>query len=84
MLRKIISGGQTGTDRAGLDFAIYAALEHGGYVPKGRKAEDGRIDDRYDLVELPTTSYQLSTPPLQPIERLAGGSCSDTSAGSKT
>src|SRR6202048_4695652 len=47
MLRKIISGGQTGADRAGLDFAIEKGLEHGGYVPRGRKAEDGRIDDRY-------------------------------------
>jgi hypothetical protein len=41
MLRKIISGGQTGADRAGLDFAIETGLEHGGYVPRGRKAEDG-------------------------------------------
>jgi hypothetical protein len=45
MLRKIITGGQTGADRAGLDFAIETGLEHGGYVPRGRKAEDGRIDD---------------------------------------
>lgn len=52
MLRKVISGGQTGADRAGLDFAIETGLEHGGYVPRGRKAEDGRIDDRYNLVEL--------------------------------
>jgi Circularly permutated YpsA SLOG family len=58
MLRKIISGGQAGTDRAGLDFAIEAGLEHGGYVPRGRKAEDGRIEDRYNLVELSTRSYQ--------------------------
>jgi hypothetical protein len=43
MLRKIISGGQTGADRAGLGFAIEKGLEHGGYVPRGRKAEDGRI-----------------------------------------
>jgi hypothetical protein len=35
MLRRIISGGQTGADRAGLDFAIHVGLEHGGYVPKG-------------------------------------------------
>ena len=34
MIRKIISGGQTGADRAGLDFAIETGLEHGGYVPK--------------------------------------------------
>ena len=57
MLRKIISGGKTGADRAGLDFAIEKGLEHGGYVPRGRKAEDGRIDDRYNLVELSTRSY---------------------------
>jgi putative molybdenum carrier protein len=61
MLRKIISGGQTGADRAGLDFAIHAVLEHGGYVPRGRKAEDGKIDDRYNLVELSTASYPART-----------------------
>src|SRR5271166_4637331 len=57
MLRKIISGGQTGADRAGLDFAIETGREHGGNVPRGRKAEDGRIDERYNLVELSTSSY---------------------------
>ena len=57
MLRRIISGGQTGADRAGLDFAIHVGLEHGGYVPKGRKAEDGKIAERYNLVELSTSSY---------------------------
>jgi predicted Rossmann-fold nucleotide-binding protein len=61
MIRKIISGGQTGADRAGLDFAIEAGLEHGGYVPRGRKAEDGRIDDRYNLIELSTGSYPART-----------------------
>ena len=61
MVRKIISGGQTGADRAGLDFAIEAGLEHGGYVPRGRKAEDGRIDDRYNLIELSTSSYPART-----------------------
>jgi hypothetical protein len=61
MLLKIISGGQTGADRGGLDFAIHAGLEHGGYVPKGRKAEDGRIDDCYNLVELSTSSYPART-----------------------
>jgi hypothetical protein len=61
MLRKIISGGQTGADRAGLDFAIETGLEHGGYVPRGRKAEDGRIDVRYNLVELRTSSYPART-----------------------
>src|SRR6202035_4952962 len=44
-----------------LDFAIRAGLEHGGYVPRGRKAEDGRIDERYNLVELSTSSYPART-----------------------
>ena len=48
-------------DRAGLDFAIETGLEHGGYVPKGRKHEDGRIDERYNLVELTTSSYPART-----------------------
>jgi Circularly permutated YpsA SLOG family len=61
MLCKIISGGQAGVDRAGLDFAIETGLEHGGYVPRGRKAENGRIDDRYNLIELSTTSYLALT-----------------------
>jgi hypothetical protein len=45
---KIISGGQTGVDRAAWDVAIELGLDWGGWVPKGRKAEDGRIPDRYD------------------------------------
>jgi hypothetical protein len=60
-LRKIISGGQTGADRSGLDFAIEAELAHGGYVPKGRKAEDGSIDEKYRLTELATNSYPERT-----------------------
>jgi hypothetical protein len=60
MVRKIISGGQTDADRAGLDFAIHAGLEHG-YVPRGRKAEDGRVDERYNLVELSSSSYPART-----------------------
>jgi Circularly permutated YpsA SLOG family len=61
MLRKIIPGGQTGADRAGLDFAVEVGLAHGGYVPKGRKAEDGRIHERYRLVEPATNSYPERT-----------------------
>jgi quercetin dioxygenase-like cupin family protein len=38
VLPPIINGGQTGADRAGLDFAIEAGLDHGGFVPKGRKS----------------------------------------------
>ena len=44
---KIISGAQTGADRAAIDFAIYNGLDYGGWVPKGRKAEDGPISPGY-------------------------------------
>jgi hypothetical protein len=56
MLKKIISGGQTGADRAALDAAIRLGIPHGGWVPKGRLAEDGRLPDRYQLEEMPTDS----------------------------
>jgi hypothetical protein len=48
---KIVSGGQTGADRAALDFAIEQGIRHGGWCPKGRVAEDGRIARRYRLKE---------------------------------
>lgn len=54
---KIISGGQTGADRAGLDFAIEVGIEMGGWCPKGRKAEDGRVPDVYPLVETSSADY---------------------------
>lgn len=44
---KIVSGGQTGADRAALDFAIENGIEYGGFVPHGRLAEDGVIPERY-------------------------------------
>jgi hypothetical protein len=50
-LRKILSGGQTGVDRAALDVALMRGLPCGGWCPKGRWAEDGRIPDRYPLTE---------------------------------
>jgi hypothetical protein len=61
MLKKIISGGQTGADRAALDFAIKYNIPHGGWVPKGRQAEDGRIRDMYQLQEMPTDSHRART-----------------------
>ena len=61
MLRKIISDGQTGADRAALDFAIEVGLEHGGFVPRGRRAEDGKIPEQYQLIELSTVSYAVRT-----------------------
>lgn len=52
MIRKVISGGQTGVDRAGLDAALNAGIPIGGYCPKGRRAEDGVIPEHYPMTEL--------------------------------
>jgi hypothetical protein len=54
-IRKIISGGQTGADRAAFDFALENKIESGGFVPKNRAAEDGTISEKYpNLVETET------------------------------
>ena len=58
---KIISGGQTGVDRAALDVAIEMGFEYGGFCPKGRLAEDGIIQDKYKLTELHTSQYKMRT-----------------------
>jgi hypothetical protein len=57
MIKRIISGGQTGADRAALDFAIKMGLPHGGWVAKDRMAEDGPIPDHYHLTEMITKGY---------------------------
>jgi|688.fasta_scaffold00074_61 hypothetical protein len=56
-LRKIVSGGQTGVDRAALDLAIQLRIDHGGWCPAGRLAEDGPIPARYHLQELASPNY---------------------------
>ena len=58
---KIISGGQTGADRAALDYAIEFNILYGGWVPKGRKTEDGTLPDKYKLQEMPTSDYSKRT-----------------------
>ncbi len=60
-LRKIISGGQTGVDRGALDAAIALGIEHGGWCPQGRQAEDGRIPDCYRLEETDSPDYPART-----------------------
>ena len=60
-LLRIISGGQTGADRAALDFAIEQKIPHGGWCPKGRKAEDGPIASRYRLRETLSARYSQRT-----------------------
>ncbi|MGD9366978.1 MAG: putative molybdenum carrier protein [Desulfobacteraceae bacterium] len=57
MLKKIISGGQTGVDRAALDAAIRLGIPHGGWIPKGRLTEEGPLPDTYQLEEMDTESY---------------------------
>lgn len=54
---KIISGGQAGADRAGLDAAIELGIPIGGYVPKGRRSEDGGVPLKYPLIEMATADY---------------------------
>lgn len=58
---KIISGGQSGVDRGALDAAIQLGIEHGGWCPKGRKAEDGIIDAKYNLKETQENVYWKRT-----------------------
>lgn len=59
--KRIVSGGQTGVDRAGLDAALYAGIPCGGWCPKGRRAEDGVIPILYPLEETPTDDYAERT-----------------------
>lgn len=59
--RSVISGGQTGVDRAALDWAMGAGIAHGGACPVGRLADDGVIPARYQLVELPGAGYRQRT-----------------------
>ncbi len=59
--RKIVSGGQTGVDRAALEAAIYFGIDHGGWCPRGRLAEDGSVPAKYQLQELPSSKYWIRT-----------------------
>lgn len=62
MLKKIVTGGQTGVDRAALDAAIGWNFDYGGYIPDGRKAEDGQIHEIYEnLTELKGKGYEDRT-----------------------
>jgi hypothetical protein len=57
----LVSGGQTGADRAALDFAIEHGLAYDGWCPRGRRAEDGPIDQRYQLRETESAKYDQRT-----------------------
>jgi hypothetical protein len=58
---KIISGGQTGADQAALDAAIALNIPHGGWLPKGRKTENGPLSTRYALHEMSSPKYRDRT-----------------------
>lgn len=60
-ITRIVSGGQTGADRGGLDAAIWCGIPHGGWCPKGHKAEDGRMPDKYQLQETDSADYRRRT-----------------------
>jgi hypothetical protein len=61
MIKKIVSGGQTGAGQAALDAAMKWDIPHGGWVPKGRKTEHGPLLSIYQLKEMPTGSYPERT-----------------------
>lgn len=58
---KIVSGGQTGVDRAALDVAIALGIPCGGWVPRGRRAEDGRLPAGYPMRETASRDYTVRT-----------------------
>jgi hypothetical protein len=61
VVEHIVSGGQTGVDRAALDVALALGLPCGGWCPRGRTAEDGPLDERYPLRETPSANYPQRT-----------------------
>ncbi len=58
---KVVSGGQSGVDRASLDAALECDVEAGGWCPEGRVASDGIIPNRYPVKELPGAGYRQRT-----------------------
>ena len=60
-IAKIISGRQTGADRAAFDTAMELGITCGGWCPKGRKAEDGELSEEYPLQETPSDDYKQRT-----------------------
>jgi hypothetical protein len=61
VLKKIVSGGQTGADIAGVDAAIECGFEYGGWLPKGRKTEDGSLPEKYRMTAMARGGYPKRT-----------------------
>lgn len=60
-IAQVVSGGQTGVDRAALDAAMQAGLPVGGWCPRDRRSEDGSVPERYPLKETAARSYAVRT-----------------------
>lgn len=60
-IEKVISGGQTGVDRAALAVAVFLEISHGGWCPRGRRAEDGTIPECYEMQETDSPNYAVRT-----------------------
>lgn len=60
-VERIISGGQTGADRAGLEAGLTLGLQIGGHCPHGRRAEDGRVPRKYPLTPTASSDYRERT-----------------------
>ncbi len=58
---KLISGGQTGVDRAALDAAMEHGMDVGGWCPRDRRSEDGAVPIHYPLSETAARSYAVRT-----------------------
>jgi hypothetical protein len=61
MIGRLVSGGQTGVDRAALDVALELGIPGGGWCPRGHKAGDGVIPDRHPLAETSSAGYSQRT-----------------------
>jgi hypothetical protein len=61
LIERVVSGGQTGADRAALEWAIAHGVPHGGWCPQGRIAEGGIIPAQYQVTELPSGGYRQRT-----------------------
>ena len=57
----VVSGGQTGVDRAALDWACNHRIPHGGWCPQGRRASDGALSLKYQLRETESAGYRQRT-----------------------
>jgi hypothetical protein len=58
MIRKIISGGQTGVELAALDIAIKLGITHGGWTSRGKRNAEGLLPALYDLAETSSLGFQ--------------------------